>query len=382
MESSGKNESFKDRRRKKNREAGSLIATIAVCIIALAALTGCILLILENQQLKDNNEAIPVMAQIEDDVFGNQEASVNDDPGSLGHSEDELDLNQQLLLENIASLAAADVLDELKERVAAGEDFSAILRAMLKDDIVVGAEGRFYFFPISDAFEKHDYDTERFVLDDDGILAYTDENGDIISQKGIDVSRYQLDIDWPKVAADGVDFAFIRLGFRGSSEGALVLDTYYEANIAGATANGIDVGVYFFTQALNEEEAIEEAEFVLEYLAGYELTYPIVIDVEAISTSDPRTQDMTQEEWTNVTIAFCERIKEAGHTPMIYGNLRSFFLMLDMSRLEAYEKWFAYFRTPIYFPYAHSIWQYTEKGKVDGIDTDVDLNVGFKRFGS
>jgi GH25 family lysozyme M1 (1,4-beta-N-acetylmuramidase) len=121
---------------------------------------------------------------------------------------------------------------------------------------------------------------------------------------------------------------------------------------------------------------------LLEHLAGYELTYPVVIDVEAISTTNPRTQDMTREEWTNVTIAFCERIKEAGHTPMIYGNLRSFFLMLDMSRLEAYEKWFAYFRTPIYFPYAHSIWQYTEKGKVDGIDTDVDLNVGFKRFGS
>lgn len=382
MEPLEKNESFKEKRRKRRKESGYIFVTITVCIIALAALTGCIFLILENQHMKTKfSEVVPVMAQIEDGVLGNQEASVSDDPGSLGHvGEEELDLNTQLLLENIASIAAADVLEELKERVIAGEDFSAILRAMFVNDLVVGADGKFYFFPIQDELIKHSYDPERFMLDDSGILTYHGEAGNVISQKGIDVSRYQLEIDWSKVAADDVDFAIIRVGFRGSSEGTLMLDTYFEANIEGALENGIDVGVYFFTQAINELEAIEEADFVLENIADYDLTYPVVIDVEAITTANPRTQNMTQEEWTNVTIAFCERIKEAGYTPMIYGNLRSFLLMLDLSRLEEYEKWFAFFRTPIYFPYEHSIWQYTEKGRVDGIEGDVDLNVGFKRF--
>ncbi|MCL2052120.1 MAG: glycoside hydrolase family 25 protein [Lachnospiraceae bacterium] len=366
-------ETFKKNRLRKNREkrssrSSNIFVTIITCLIALASLTGCIFLILENQQLKNEQaEFVPVMGQIEDGVFGNQEDSVRDEP------EAPIEIN-------ITTPLAADVLDELKERVSQGEDFSAILRALLVDDIVVGADGQFYFFPINDELKKHDYIPEQFVLDDDGILAYQDEDGNIISQKGIDVSRYQLEIDWEKVAADGVDFAIIRVGFRGSSEGALMLDQYYEANIEGALANGIETGVYFFTQALNEEEAIEEAEFVLEHIAGYDLKYPVVIDIEAISTTNPRTQFMTKEEWTDVAIAFCERIKEAGYTPMIYGNLRSFFLMLEMERLEEYEKWFAFFRTPIYFPYEHRIWQYTERGRVDGIEGDVDLNVGFWRF--
>jgi len=352
-------ESYKLNRRRKNREAGNIFVTIVICLIALASLTGCIFLILEDQQLKnDAGEFIAVMGPIEDGVFGNQEDSVRNEPGDLR--------------------LADEVLDELRERVSAGEDMSAILRALFVDDIVVGADGRFHFFPINRSLKMHEYEPERFVMEN-GILSYTDEDGYIISQKGIDVSRYQTEIDWERVAADGVDFAIIRVGFRGSTEGGLILDTYYEENIEGALAAGIDVGVYFFTQALNIEEAIEEAEFVLEHIAGFDITYPVVIDIEAINTTNPRTHNMTQSEWTDVAIAFCERVKQAGYTPMIYGNLRSFMIMLDMERLEEYEKWFAFFRTPIYFPYAHSIWQYTEKGRVDGIEGDVDLNVGFKR---
>ena len=366
MEPNNTKASYRAKRYRKNRETGNLFVSIIICLIALASLTGCIYLILQNQQMKEEmTEFIPVMGPIEDGVFGNQEDSVSSEPSRL--TGDEI-------------ILASDVLDELRRRVSEGEDISAILRALFVDDIVVGADGKFHFFPINRTLKMHDYVPERFVVDDKGIMAYTDESGNIISQKGIDVSRYQLDIDWEKVAADGVEFAIIRLGFRGSTEGALVLDTFYEANMEGALAAGIDVGVYIFTQALNEEEAIEEAEFVLEHIAGYDITYPVVIDIEAISTANPRTRYMTQDEWTNVAIAFCERIKEAGYTPMIYGNLRSFFIMLDMERLEDYEKWFAFFRTPIYFPYAHSIWQYTERGSVDGIEGDVDLNVGFKRF--
>lgn len=205
---------------------------------------------------------------------------------------------------------------------------------------------------------------------------------EVVSKKGIDVSRYQEKIDWEKVAGDGVDYAFIRLGIRGATEGKLILDERYEDNMEGALENGIRTGVYFFTQALNKEEAVEEAEFVLENLKGYDISYPIVLDVEEVTTKNPRTKDMEKQDWTDVCIAFCERIKEAGYTPMIYGNLKTFLLMLDMEQLEAYEKWFAYYQTPLYFPYEFSIWQYTSTGKVAGIGTDVDLNISMKDYGS
>lgn len=367
---------IKEKRLKKlkRRESGNLFVTIIICLIALASLTGCIYLILENHRM--SGEAIPVMGQIEDGVFGNQEDSVREEDEMANPGE----LMDRVLLENAADLSGADVLNDLMMRLMAGEDIPGILRAIYPDHMVVAAEGRYYFFPILEDLKKHNYQRDNFEISDSGILSYHDDDGNIISQKGIDVSRYQETIDWSRVANDGVDFAIIRAGFRGSSEGGLIVDTYFEANMEGALENGIDVGVYFFTQALNEEEAIEEAEFVLELIDGYDITYPVVIDVEAIETTNPRTRYMTQEEWTNVAIAFCERIKEAGYTPMIYGNLRSFFLMMDMSRLEDYEKWFAFYRTPIYFPYEHSIWQYTSRGRVDGIEGDVDLNVGFKVF--
>ena len=377
-----RNDSFKIKRQNRREPKAASLVTVLVCIIALAALTGCALLILENRHLK----------MAEDITAEHMAADVRemevDDPGLHTDMQDPyMDTHmpdEDTFIEDTYvapdTILTTDLLGEIKERIIRGEDISAIWRALFADDIVVGADGRFYFFPLDDKLERHDYVSENFILDDERVLTYQDENGNVLSQKGIDVSRYQLEIDWEKVAADGVEFAIIRLGYRGSSEGALVLDPYYEANIEGALANGMDVGVYFFTQALNEAEAIEEAEFVLEHIAGYTLTYPVALDVEAIETANPRTANMTREEWTDATIAFCEHIKAAGYTPMIYGNLRTFFLMLDMSRLESYEKWFAFYRTPIYFPYQHSIWQYTSTGRVDGIEGDVDLNVGMKKF--
>ncbi len=274
-----------------------------------------------------------------------------------------------------------EILGEVKGMMESGEGASAMLRALYPDEIVVAANSRYYFFPILDTLKHHSYIKEQFILNEDNILEYVMDE-EVVSKKGIDVSRYQEKIDWEKVAGDGVDYAFIRLGIRGATEGKLILDERYEDNMEGALENGIRTGVYFFTQALNKEEAVEEAEFVLENLKGYDISYPIVLDVEEVTTKNPRTKDMEKQDWTDVCIAFCERIKEAGYTPMIYGNLKTFLLMLDMEQLEAYEKWFAYYQTPLYFPYEFSIWQYTSTGKVAGIGTDVDLNISMKDYGS
>ncbi len=345
-------------RRKRRRRRG-IFLPVFLCIIALAALTGCLILVERNEAMAhlDAANASPTYS----------EAQVQD------------------MIDTAATDAARqkeeEILGEVKGMMESGEGASAMLRALYPDEIVVAANSRYYFFPILDTLKHHSYIKEQFILNEDNILEYVMDE-EVVSKKGIDVSRYQEKIDWEKVAGDGVDYAFIRLGIRGATEGKLILDERYEDNMEGALENGIRTGVYFFTQALNKEEAVEEAEFVLENLKGYDISYPIVLDVEEVTTKNPRTKDMEKQDWTDVCIAFCERIKEAGYTPMIYGNLKTFLLMLDMEQLEAYEKWFAYYQTPLYFPYEFSIWQYTSTGKVAGIGTDVDLNISMKDYGS
>jgi GH25 family lysozyme M1 (1,4-beta-N-acetylmuramidase) len=202
-------------------------------------------------------------------------------------------------------------------------------------------------------------------------------NGNVQSLKGIDLSRYQGEVDWALVAADGVDYAMIRVGIRGYGTGEIVIDDTLDANMMGATYNGIDVGAYFFTQAISEEEAIAEADAVIEALAPYNVTYPIAIDVEDVNDSSARTANLTAAQRTDYVIAFCERIESAGYTPMIYGNLKSYCDMLDMERLNEYDKWFAFYDTYVYFPYEITMWQYTDSGVVNGIEGNVDLNITF-----
>ena len=302
-------------------------------------------------------------------------------PVAASYSEEEVQGIAEQAAAEASKQKEEEILGTVKEMMENGEGTYFLLRELYPEELVVAADSRYYFFPILDSLKHHSYQKDQFLMNDDDILEYV-VDGEVVSKKGIDVSRYQEEIDWEKVAGDGVEYAFIRLGIRGATEGKLAIDVAYEKNMEGALANDIDVGVYFFTQALNAQEAVEEAEFVLENLEDYEISYPIVLDVEEVTTKNPRTKELTKEDRTEACIAFCERVKEAGYTPMIYGNLKTFLLMLDMEKLEEYEKWFAYYRTPLYFPYEFSVWQYTSTGKVDGISTDVDLNVSMKDWGN
>ncbi len=268
-------------------------------------------------------------------------------------------------------------LDRIKGFMTSGQGTTEMLRDFYPDEVVVADAGRYYFFPILEALAKNTYDPDSFQADGDGVMHYY-VDGERASRKGIDVSRYQDKIDWEKVAEDEVDYAFIRLGIRGYTEGEILEDETFETNISGALKNDIDVGVYFFTQAMSEEEAEEEAEFVIESIAPYKVTYPVVIDVEAVTSTNARGNDLTSAERTKYCITFCEKIKEAGYTPMIYGNLKTFMLLLNIEELGEYDKWFAYYDDMYYFPYDFKIWQYTNKGKVSGIKGDVDLNISFE----
>lgn len=204
--------------------------------------------------------------------------------------------------------------------------------------------------------------------------------------KGIDVSVYNRSVNWGLVKRDGIDFAFIRAGFRGyGSRGTLNEDPYYKLNMQGARQAGVPVGVYFVTQAINEDEAKEEAYWVLERVRNYKIDYPIAIDIEAPGLENPndipRTQNLDRNTRTSIARAFCETIQNAGYRPIVYCNVDWAYNYLNMSELSAYDTWIASYRdnNPGYNG-KYSIWQYTSKGQVSGVLGNVDRNICYKKY--
>ncbi len=242
---------------------------------------------------------------------------------------------------------------------------------------ISGKNKQRYYIALSDEVARVDYDMSRLVQNESGFFEYFDENGQKISRTGIDVSKYQGDINWKLVKDAGVDYAIIRLGYRGMGEGTLELDPYYEANIKGANAAGVDVGVYFFSQAVTVEEAIEEANMVLEYIKDYDVSYPIVFDTEVVTTYNARANNLRRDLRTDICIAFCETIAAGGYRPMVYANTRWMILGIDLERLTQYDKWYAYYGTTFTFPYKYQMLQYSDAGRVPGISGAVDLDISF-----
>ena len=239
----------------------------------------------------------------------------------------------------------------------------------------VDALGEWHETTIRSDAKKHNYNWDHLINDSSGI-SYNDSQYTI--RKGIDVSYYQSDIDWEKVKNAGYDFAIIRIGYRGyGSSGVLKEDTAFAKHIEGAQKAGMDVGVYFFAQAINEQEALEEANFVLDSLKEYELQLPVVYDPELIRNEDARTNNVSGEQFTKNTIAFCNAIKDAGFEPMIYSNMFWEAFLFDMTQLQDYPIWYADYETIPQTPYDFTMWQYSEKGIVDGIEGNVDLNIWF-----
>ena len=206
------------------------------------------------------------------------------------------------------------------------------------------------------------------------------EDSKITSLLGVDVSVHQDNIDWAKVKESGIDFAMVRLGYRGYGTGEAQLDENYAENIQGARDAGLDAGVYFFSQAITAEEAVEEANLVIESLDGLDVNYPVVYDWEIIYDDTARTDNISVDVLTDCCVAFCETIKNAGYTPMIYQNKRTSIFKLDLNRLNDYDFWLAEYNTEPTYYYDFDMWQYTSTGRVPGIEGDVDLNISFKDY--
>ena len=233
-------------------------------------------------------------------------------------------------------------------------------------------------FPLN--FPLHNYNWKYLKFDDKGVLHYEgDENYTI--RRGIDVSEFQGKIDWEKVKKAGYDFVFVRAGHRTMHSGDLQKDKRAVKNLQRAKKAGLDVGVYIFSQAITEKEARKEAELCLDVIeeSGVEITLPIVYDPEiVVEDYYARINYISGEQFTDNTVAFCERIRKAGFTPAIYANCSTETDILDMSRIKDTVIWYADYGSTPESPYDFTFWQYSNLGWVDGIpETETDLNVWF-----
>lgn len=308
-----------------------------------------------------------------DAVLGGDDA-VDVASGAVLYSQEELDAKVAEAVLVAQANASQDVLNTIKTGLSDGDTVLETLRPFYPDDIIVASGGKYHFVPINYELAQSRLQTENLNFLESGEVQYL-EDGEVISHKGIDVSKHQGEIDWSRVAADGVEFAFIRVGNRGYGTGQLVEDDYFTANIEGALAAGIKVGVYIYSQAINEQEALEEANFVLEKIAPYKVECPVVFDVEKVSGNGGRMNNISVEERTKVTLLFCQTIENAGYHPMIYHNTEMGALMLDLAALEDYDKWFAAYSDTLYYPYEYKVWQYSQSGTVQGVSGQVDLNI-------
>lgn len=208
------------------------------------------------------------------------------------------------------------------------------------------------------------------------------EDGNLVSQTAVDVSDLQGKIDWERVSEDGIDFAMIRLGRRGYTEGNIYLDNYYYENVSGVQSEGMPFGVYFFSQAITENEAIEEANFVIKHLSGSGISYPVVFDHEPVESADGRANNLSKNELTHITKAFCQKIEDAGYTPMIYGNAFDM-ERLNLNDLKGIDVWYAeYESSQPTGQFDFAMWQYSSTANVSGINTQADLSILFKPFDS
>lgn len=234
-------------------------------------------------------------------------------------------------------------------------------------------------YPMIDGAALNTRNMSRLLKGMGGRFTLYGQDGSRKSKLGVDVSSHQGKIDWQAAADDGIEFAFIRAGYRGYETGRIAEDSRFVENAEGAYAAGIEVGLYFYSQALTEQEAREEAEYLISCLDGLnaEITLPLVFDWELPEGENVRTEDMSGAEQTRCCEAFCAAVREAGYEAAYYASVNTAIFRYDLAALHDETLWLAQYTDEPDFPYRHDIWQFTCFGKVEGIDTYTDLNLMF-----
>lgn len=240
---------------------------------------------------------------------------------------------------------------------------------------IVYADGSEEWVLINPYLEKNTYDFTKLEMKSDKMAYY--ENGRKTSYIGADLSKYNNDVDFMALKESGIDYVMIRLGSRGYGSGQITPDEKFVENMTKAAEAGLETGVYFFSQAVTAEEAVEEANYVIQSLGTFQITYPVAFDMEYVENDKARIEALSREEKTTVAKAFLDTVKNAGYKPMVYGTKEWLIKQVDLTKLTGYDIWLSDQGTKPDYPYQFQMWQYTLEGSVGGVEGDVDLNISF-----
>ena len=246
--------------------------------------------------------------------------------------------------------------------------------------LVTTRDGKDEWVLISPYLTKNTYDFTK-IEEKAGLKRYL-ENDRNVSYVGVDISKQTGTVSFTGLKAAGVDYVMIRLGGRGYSTGQISLDENFKENIEGAIAEGLDVGVYFYSQAINQDEAVQEANFVIENLEPYKgsIKYPVAFDMEFVINDEARIDGLSREGRTDITTSFLESVKAAGYIPMLYGDKEWLIKEVDLAKLQSYDVWLTQETDIPDYPYQYAMWQYSTKGVLNGIKGDANLNICFKGY--
>lgn len=353
-------------------EHSRLTPTVMTAIVAVTLFVGAILvmvLLLNNQKTSSRRKGQEnVAATVEATAVGTEYPDTDELISGSTLSPDDLDFWDKYPEETTEPSVETD-REEIEEKVESDPSTDG------KHTLVKYADGSEEWVLISPYLPKHEYDFTKLVCQSDIMKYY--EDGKQVSYVGADISKYQDYVDFIKLKKAGVDFVMIRVGARGYGSGHLVLDEYFADNIKRATDAGLEVGVYFFSQAINEAEAVEEANMVLENVKDYKITYPVAFDMEYISNDTARIDNLSKSEKTTIAKAFLDTVQNAGYKPMIYGNKEWLIKHVDMSKLTAYDVWLSQEEDIPDYPYKFTMWQYKTDASIDGIAGYANLNISF-----
>lgn len=244
-----------------------------------------------------------------------------------------------------------------------------------KHTLLTYADGTEEWVLINPYLEQNTYDFTNLLKKSDKMAYY--DNGRSVSYLGADLSKYNGEADFTALKEAGIDFVMLRLGSRGYGSGQIMLDEKFEEYISKAAGAGLEVGVYFFSQAITAEEAVEESNFIIQTLANYKITYPVAFDMEYVQNDKARIEALSREEKTAVAKAFLENTRVAGYKPIIYGTKEWLIKQIDLTKLTNYDIWLSQPKDIPDYPYKFQMWQYTLEGKASGVEGDVNLNICF-----
>ena len=350
-----------------------IISVIALCMALCMCLAGC-----GSPSSNNDTNTAPVQGNSSDNKVSAFEFTEEEVAKMANTSKTVLDLLVQLFPDNgvyedgsagFAFKTQDGITDAAKEVIGYANRSRTVIefleflypdRAIYRDD-----DDGYTLVPLREYLQKNQYD-------------WSDVSSAL---RGIDVSKWQGNIDWNRVAASGVKFVFVRVGYRGYADGTIMKDEFFDANMQGAINSGIPVGVYFASKARNVNEAKEEAQWLLEQIAPYNITWPVAMDIEIQDETD-RVSNLDIETRTENVLTALQMIKDAGYTPMIYSNPKVLIARLDYTKFEDYSKWVAEYQNQAHYPYAFQIWQASETGSVDGIEGEVDINYAIVDFGT